>query len=48
MLRDLISEGDEILISEVEHHANFVPWQQLAKNNITLKFAPNRRWGLKL
>lgn len=24
-----ISEGDEILISEMEHHANLVPWQNL-------------------
>ncbi len=26
-----ISEGDEILITEMEHHANLVPWVQLAK-----------------
>ncbi len=26
-----IQEGDEILISILEHHANFVPWQNLAK-----------------
>ena len=25
-----VSEGDEILITALEHHANFVPWQQLA------------------
>ena len=25
-----INEGDEILVSRLEHHANFVPWQQLA------------------
>ena len=31
-VEDLISEGDEILISEIEHHANFVPWQMIAKN----------------
>jgi cysteine desulfurase/selenocysteine lyase len=23
--------GDEILVSEMEHHANLIPWQQLAK-----------------
>ena len=23
--------GDEIVVTELEHHANFVPWQQLAK-----------------
>ena len=27
--RKNISEGDEILISHLEHHANIVPWQQL-------------------
>jgi len=26
-----ISSGDEILISEVEHHANIVPWQMIAQ-----------------
>jgi len=26
-----IRPGDEILISEIEHHANLVPWQQLAE-----------------
>src|ERR1043165_2604333 len=25
-----IREGDEIVITGLEHHANFVPWQQLA------------------
>jgi cysteine desulfurase/selenocysteine lyase len=26
-----ISPGDEIVISEMEHHANLIPWQQLAQ-----------------
>jgi cysteine desulfurase/selenocysteine lyase len=26
-----IKAGDEIVISELEHHANLIPWQQLAK-----------------
>lgn len=26
-----IGEGDEIVVSGAEHHANYVPWQQLAK-----------------
>jgi|TARA_B100001971_G_C18221758_1_gene557669 cysteine desulfurase/selenocysteine lyase len=34
-----LKEGDEIIISQMEHHSNFVPWQQLAKkNNLKLKF----------
>ncbi|MEK7433371.1 MAG: cysteine desulfurase [Cyanobacteriota bacterium] len=28
---DNIKEGDEIIISIMEHHSNFIPWQQLAK-----------------
>ena len=36
-----VSEGDEILITELEHHANIVPWQLLCKKTgAKLKFAP--------
>lgn len=36
-----VGPGDEILITEMEHHANFVPWQQLAeRQQATLKFIP--------
>lgn len=28
--RDNVEAGDEILVTALEHHANFVPWQQLA------------------
>ena len=36
-----INEGDEIVVTEMEHHANIVPWQQLAKRKkATLKFIP--------
>ncbi|MCR4368368.1 MAG: aminotransferase class V-fold PLP-dependent enzyme, partial [archaeon] len=35
-----IAKGDEILLTELEHHANIVPWQELAKRKkATLKFA---------
>lgn len=27
----VIHEGDEIVVNEMEHHANIVPWQELAK-----------------
>jgi cysteine desulfurase / selenocysteine lyase len=30
-LTSSVTAGDEILISEIEHHANLVPWQQLAQ-----------------
>jgi cysteine desulfurase/selenocysteine lyase len=35
-----ISEGDEIIVSEMEHHSNIVPWQLLAarKNAKIIKF----------
>ncbi|MGB7978494.1 MAG: SufS family cysteine desulfurase [Chlamydiales bacterium] len=29
--RTILQPGDEILISEMEHHSNLVPWQMLAK-----------------
>lgn len=29
-LEHLLEKGDEILITSLEHHANLVPWQQLA------------------
>jgi cysteine desulfurase/selenocysteine lyase len=29
--REYIGEGDEIIISTLDHHANIVPWQMLAK-----------------
>ena len=36
-----IQEGDEILISELEHHSNIVPWQMLAEEKgAVLKFIP--------
>jgi len=39
--RQHIRDGDEILISHLEHHANIVPWQQLAEQvGATLKVIP--------
>ncbi len=36
-----VQAGDEILTSVMEHHANFVPWQQLARERgATLKLIP--------
>ena len=36
-----LTEGDEIVVTEMEHHANIVPWQQLAKRTkAELKFIP--------
>lgn len=37
--REHIGESDEILISELEHHSNIVPWQMLAKEKgATVKY----------
>ncbi|MBI2558055.1 cysteine desulfurase [Candidatus Woesearchaeota archaeon] len=34
-----LKKGDEIAVSQMEHHSNFVPWQQLAKQRgLKLKF----------
>lgn len=30
-IKGFLKEGDEILLSEVEHHANIVPWQMIAR-----------------
>lgn len=36
---NFINEGDEIVITELEHHANLVPWQNVAiARKATLKF----------
>ena len=36
-----VGEGDEILVSHLEHHANIVPWQQLcAATGAVLRVAP--------
>ena len=38
-LTSSIEPGDEILITEMEHHANLVPWQQLAgRTGATLRW----------
>lgn len=36
-----INEGDEIVISYMEHHSNIIPWQQLAeRKGATLRYVP--------
>lgn len=44
--KKFITEGDEILISTMEHHSNIVPWQQLCEErNATLKIIPISKDG---
>lgn len=42
----VVEEEDSIVISELEHHSNMVPWQLLAyKNDAHLKYIPVREDG---
>jgi cysteine desulfurase / selenocysteine lyase len=39
--RSVCQEGDEIVITPMEHHSNLIPWQQAAKaTGATLKYIP--------
>lgn len=41
-----LKEGDEILITPMEHHSNIIPWQQAAKaTGATLKYLPLQEDG---
>ncbi|HIH2762975.1 MAG TPA: SufS family cysteine desulfurase [Candidatus Azoamicus sp.] len=40
-LRSILQSGDEILITQMEHHSNIIPWYMLCKEfNVTLKVIP--------
>ena len=40
-LEDFFKAGDEILLTEMEHHSNFLPWLALSRRrNLKLKFLP--------
>lgn len=42
-----LSFGDEIVLTELEHHANLIPWQQIAqKTGAILKFIPVKQDGI--
>lgn len=39
--RGLLTTGDEIVVSQLEHHSNLVPWQMLAQHTgATLRYIP--------
>ncbi|MGD6968683.1 cysteine desulfurase [Rossellomorea vietnamensis] len=41
-----VREGDEIVISHMEHHSNIIPWQQLARETgASLKYVPLQEDG---
>ncbi|NGP45106.1 cysteine desulfurase [Bacillaceae bacterium SIJ1] len=40
-VREICKEGDEIVVSAMEHHSNLLPWQQAAKaTGAVLKYIP--------
>ncbi|MYL33723.1 SufS family cysteine desulfurase [Pontibacillus yanchengensis] len=44
--RTNLQEGDEIVITPMEHHSNIIPWQQTAKaTGATLKYIPLQEDG---
>jgi len=44
--RKFINEGDEIVVTEMEHHSNIVPWQMLCEEKkCTLKYIPLQQDG---
>src|SRR3989344_2078105 len=50
-IKDIISQGkNEILLTEMEHHSNIVPWQNLAKkHNFIIKYVKiNEKFGLDM
>lgn len=46
-LRELgLGPGDEIVVTEMEHHANLIPWQELAyRTGATLRYIPIDDFG---
>jgi len=48
--RSTLKPGDEILLTEMEHHSNLVPWQKVAQDKkATLRFIPLKEdWTLDL
>ncbi len=48
MLSVYVQKGDEIAVSQIEHHSNLIPWQQLAASKgATLRFIPlNKKTGM--
>jgi len=44
--RSMLKEGDEIVLTPMEHHANLIPWQQVAKaTGAVLKYIPMQADG---
>ena len=37
--RTFLKSGDEIILSDLEHHSNLVPWQMVARERGRVRFA---------
>ena len=50
LARKFLSEGDEVLISTLEHHSNIIPWQIACKNtkSVLCEIKPNNRGDITL
>jgi len=50
ILENEVEEGDEIWVTEMEHHANFVPWQVLAEKKKAIfryiPMTPSGEWDM--
>jgi cysteine desulfurase/selenocysteine lyase len=45
--RKFLKPGDEVLVTELEHHANIIPWQEVARETgAVLRFVPLGPGGL--
>ena len=45
--RTFLSDGDEIILTEMEHHSNIVPWQLAARDTgARIRYVPYREDGL--
>lgn len=45
-VRNFLKAGDEILLSQMEHHSNIVPWQMVAEaNGLTIRVIPINQAG---
>lgn len=47
VLRNVLTADDEIIITEIEHHSNIVPWQLLCeRTGVKLKYIPLTKEGI--
>ncbi len=45
-MAQILKAGDEVIVTELEHHANLIPWQQACeRSGATLKIAPINELG---